>query len=96
MIEAALAKGKGRVAGPRGAAAKLGIPRSTSESKIKQLKLEISWLEGRDSNPIPCGPEARRTMQPCAPGAHLASTGRSSRIYEHGAQPDSPQAVTSR
>jgi putative transposase len=42
MIEAALAKGKGRVAGPRGAAAKLGIPRSTLESKIKQLKLERS------------------------------------------------------
>lgn len=40
MIEAALAKG--RVAGPRGAAAKLGIPRSTLESKIKQLKLEKS------------------------------------------------------
>jgi len=42
MIEAALAKGKGRVAGPHGAAAKLGIPRSTLESKIKQLKLEKS------------------------------------------------------
>jgi DNA-binding NtrC family response regulator len=44
MIEAALAKGKGRVAGPRGAAAKLGIPRSTLESKIKQLKLERAGL----------------------------------------------------
>ena len=40
MIEAALAKSKGRVAGPRGAAAKLGIPPSTLESKIKQLKIE--------------------------------------------------------
>ena len=37
MIEAALAKSKGRVAGPRGAAATLGIPASTLESKIKQL-----------------------------------------------------------
>ena len=37
MIEAALAKSKGRVAGPRGAAATLGIPPSTLESKIKQL-----------------------------------------------------------
>jgi PAS domain S-box-containing protein len=40
MIEAALAQSKGRVAGPRGAAARLGIPPSTLESKIKQLKIE--------------------------------------------------------
>jgi formate hydrogenlyase transcriptional activator len=40
MIEAALSKSKGRVAGPRGAAAKLGIPASTLESKIRQLKIE--------------------------------------------------------
>jgi len=40
MIEAALAKSKGRVAGPRGAAAILGIPPSTLESKIKQMKIE--------------------------------------------------------
>jgi formate hydrogenlyase transcriptional activator len=42
MIETALARSKGRVAGPRGAAAKLGIPPSTLESKIKQLKIEKS------------------------------------------------------
>jgi PAS domain S-box-containing protein len=40
MIEAALASSKGRVAGPRGAAAKLGIPASTLESKIKQLGID--------------------------------------------------------
>jgi len=40
MIEAALAECKGRVAGPQGAAAKLGIPRSTLDSKIKQLKIK--------------------------------------------------------
>ena len=39
MIEAALPKSRGKVAGPRGAAAKLGIPASTLESKIKQLGL---------------------------------------------------------
>jgi len=39
MIEAALAASGGRVAGPNGAAAKLGIPRSTLDSKIKQLKI---------------------------------------------------------
>jgi PAS domain S-box-containing protein len=35
LIEAALAKSKGRIAGPSGAAAKLGIPRQTLESKIR-------------------------------------------------------------
>ena len=39
MIEAALAESKGRVAGAKGAAAKLGIPASTLESKIRQLKI---------------------------------------------------------
>jgi PAS domain S-box-containing protein len=40
MIEAALAECKGKVAGPEGAAAKLGIPRSTLDWKIKQLKIK--------------------------------------------------------
>jgi transcriptional regulator with GAF, ATPase, and Fis domain len=39
MIELALAATKGRVAGPSGAAAKLGIPQSTLDSKIKALKI---------------------------------------------------------
>ena len=39
MIEAALTESKGKVAGPEGAAAKLGIPRTTLDSKIKQLKI---------------------------------------------------------
>jgi formate hydrogenlyase transcriptional activator len=39
MIEAALAECNGRVSGPRGAAAKLGIPQSTLDSKIKSLKI---------------------------------------------------------
>jgi transcriptional regulator with GAF, ATPase, and Fis domain len=42
MIEAALAKSQGQVAGPRGPAATLGIPPSTLESKIKQLRIEKS------------------------------------------------------
>ncbi len=37
MIEAALAETKGKVAGPSGAAAKLGTPASTLESKIRTL-----------------------------------------------------------
>jgi len=40
MIEAALAESNGKVAGPNGAAAKLGIPRSTLDAKIKQLKIK--------------------------------------------------------
>jgi len=39
MIEAALAETQGRVSGPSGAAAKLGLPRSTLESKIRSLGL---------------------------------------------------------
>jgi transcriptional regulator with PAS, ATPase and Fis domain len=38
-IEAALARAQGRVAGPSGAAAKLGIPPSTLDSKIKAFKI---------------------------------------------------------
>jgi transcriptional regulator with PAS, ATPase and Fis domain len=39
MIEEALKASRGRVFGPTGAAAKLGIPRSTLESKIKAMKI---------------------------------------------------------
>ena len=39
MIEAALKESRGRIFGPNGAAAKLGIPRSTLESKIRSLKI---------------------------------------------------------
>ncbi len=40
MIEAALTASQGRVAGPRGAAAKLGIPRQTLEWKIRNLNID--------------------------------------------------------
>jgi len=40
MIEEALTATRGRIFGPTGAAAKLGIPRSTLESKIKSLKID--------------------------------------------------------
>jgi formate hydrogenlyase transcriptional activator len=39
MIEAALAATRGRVSGPSGAAAKLGLPPSTLESKIRSLRI---------------------------------------------------------
>jgi formate hydrogenlyase transcriptional activator len=37
MIKAALAESYGRISGPSGAAAKLGIPRHTLESKLRRL-----------------------------------------------------------
>jgi transcriptional regulator with GAF, ATPase, and Fis domain len=40
IIEAALAEARGRVSGPSGAAAKLGIPPSTLDNRIKALKID--------------------------------------------------------
>ncbi len=39
MIEAALAESQGRISGPGGAAAKLGLPARTLDSKIKRLRI---------------------------------------------------------
>ena len=46
LIESALAESRGRVAGPSGAAAKLGIPRSTLETKIRRLGIEKYRFKG--------------------------------------------------
>ncbi len=40
LIEAALKESKGRVSGPSGAAARLGIPRQTLDSRIKLLGID--------------------------------------------------------
>jgi len=40
LIEAALKETRGRVAGPRGAAVKLGITRQTLEWKIRNLNID--------------------------------------------------------
>ena len=40
LIEAALAESEGKVAGPDGAAAKLGVPPSTLDFKIKHLNIK--------------------------------------------------------
>ena len=40
MIEAALAATRGRISGPSGAAAKLGVPRQTLDSRIKALQID--------------------------------------------------------
>src|SRR5271170_4957842 len=40
LIEAALVETRGRISGPDGAARKLGVPRTTLESKIKSLRID--------------------------------------------------------
>jgi formate hydrogenlyase transcriptional activator len=45
LIEAALAESGGKVAGPNGAAAKLGIPRSTLDLKIKHLNIKKNTIQ---------------------------------------------------
>src|SRR5246127_5014298 len=47
IIEAALAESRGRVSGPAGAAAKLGIPRSTLERRIKALGINKNQFKFR-------------------------------------------------
>ena len=46
MIETALAEAKGRVAGPAGAAIKLGLPASTLDSKIRTLGIRKERFRG--------------------------------------------------
>ncbi|MGZ8710505.1 MAG: AAA-type ATPase lid domain-containing protein, partial [Thermoanaerobaculia bacterium] len=46
-IESALAEADGRVAGPSGAAARLGIPRSTLESKIRSLRIDKNRFKAK-------------------------------------------------
>ncbi len=48
IIEAALRECRGRVYGPSGAAAKLGVPRTTLESKIKSLKINKNLFRRTD------------------------------------------------
>jgi len=47
VIEAALAACHGRISGPRGAAATLGVPRQTLESKIKALHIDTLAFRAR-------------------------------------------------
>jgi formate hydrogenlyase transcriptional activator len=50
MIETALADCSGQVGGPAGAAAKLGIPRQTLESKIRALGINKHHFKARRAN----------------------------------------------
>ena len=47
MIETALAATRGRIASPNGAAAKLGIPRQTLESKITSFGIDKHRYKSR-------------------------------------------------
>ena len=49
MIEAALAETHGRISGPSGAAARLGVPRQTLESKIRRLGIDKYGQKRSDS-----------------------------------------------
>ena len=49
IIETALTACQGRIAGPTGAAAKLGIPRQTLESKIKSLRINKHQFKARQA-----------------------------------------------
>jgi formate hydrogenlyase transcriptional activator len=61
MIGAALAKTRGRVAGPAGAAAKLGIPPSTLESKIRAMNIDkYSFKAHQPWNTLPVSARDRR------------------------------------
>jgi formate hydrogenlyase transcriptional activator len=46
VIETALASTGGRISGPSGAAAQLGVPASTLESKIRSLKINKHRFKG--------------------------------------------------
>ena len=47
-IEKALRESRGRIAGPNGAAAKLGIPRQTLDSRIRALRIDKFKFKPRD------------------------------------------------
>jgi formate hydrogenlyase transcriptional activator len=55
MIECALAESAGRVSGPTGAAAKLGVPRQTLDSKIASLQIDKLRFKSR-GNAMPAVP----------------------------------------
>ena len=61
IIEEALRASGGRVFGPSGAAARLGIPRSTLESKIRAFKINKSRFRARRSEEL---------VRVCCPALH--------------------------
>ena len=62
LIEAALAQTKGKVSGLSGAAAKLGIPASTLESKIRSLKINKYRFKEQLASPCPFAASFRESL----------------------------------
>ena len=73
MIEAALAETGGRISGPTGAAALLGIPRQTLQSKIASLGIDKNKFrptDGRDGQPArDLNPELSQESENATDGA---------------------------
>jgi formate hydrogenlyase transcriptional activator len=74
IIEAALAESRGRIGGPSGAAAKLGIPRQTLESKIQRLGID-KYRHKRATSRYPHDEHHTRTEN--GPSANPTSSGGS-------------------
>jgi hypothetical protein len=79
-IEAALKDSKGRVAGPFGAAARLGVPASTLESKIKALKIDKRRFKAGESSGLAAALGIKAIRDPSRPFATNSRTGARSRI----------------
>jgi formate hydrogenlyase transcriptional activator len=60
IIETALTESEGRVAGPLGAAAKLGIPRQTLDSKIASLQINKLLFKPRKSETLATPQDVRQ------------------------------------
>jgi formate hydrogenlyase transcriptional activator len=58
IIEAALEESRGRISGPSGAAERLGMPRTTLESKIKSLRINKQQFKA-------CAEVTRFVVRPC-------------------------------
>src|SRR5262249_12824580 len=75
MIEAALAESHGRISGPSGAAAKLGVPRQTLETKIRRLGIVHSRTKPPSplnfSQPFPACSEPNSVPEPLLTLLHL-------------------------
>ena len=62
MIEAALMESEGRISGPSGAAAKLGIPRQTLDSKIASLHIDKLHFKSRRNGTFAMPPSERGNL----------------------------------
>jgi hypothetical protein len=78
MIEAALRECKGRVCGPAGAASKLGMPRSTLESKIRSLRIDTNRFRTAYSLRTPSRPHTPFEVRPETALSRISPIGETS------------------